>query len=321
MAFTIRDYQTNASYEVDGGWIAIIHVIDSTRASYGVIPTVAEVRTATGNSSIIGIDIQSCFWNCTNMVTSPDIPDNVYGRLDSTFHGCTSLTTAPRLPSVSALSGTFEGCTALTTPPTIPSTVTSMNMTFNGCTSLTSAPAIPEGVTSLSRTFDGCTSLTTGANIPSTVTYMYRMYHDCSALTGDIDIRTNTATYGDMFLGTTQPITIHGLSPTYLQAIADTSPLGNITIDAVAEWLGAVTDRANANTRTKAEDMQRIVADMAYLGGVPVKLVYTSNDIVTETEWAAIIAFAQSLDPTITDSTRYDNLNKIEQAFLDAYGG
>lgn len=318
---TIRDYQTTGQYRTDGGWIAIVHVIDKTKVSYGVIPTLAEVRAATGDSSIIGIDIQGCFWNCTNMVTAPDIPDNVYGELASTFHGCTSLTSAPRLPSVKGLSSTFEGCTALIDPPAIPSTVTSMIMAFYGCTSLTSAPTIPDGVTSLSRAFDGCTSLTTGANIPSTVTSMYKMYHDCTSLTGNIDIKTNTASYGDMFLGTTLPITIHGLSPTYLQAIADTSPLGNITIDAVAEWLGAVTDRANANTRTTANDMQRIVADMAYLGGVPVKLVYTPNDIVTETEWAAIIAFAQSLDPTITDSTRYDNLNKIEQAFLDAYGG
>jgi hypothetical protein len=150
---------------------------------------------------------------------------------------------------------------------------------------------------------------------------MYRAFYSCTSLTGDIDIKTVTADYTDAFYGTVQPITIHGYSADYLQAVADTSPNNNITIDVVAEWLGAVTDRANAQTRTTAEDMKRIASDMAYLGGVPVKLVYTPNDIVTETEWAAIIAFAQSLDPTITDSTRYDNLNKIEQAFLDAYGG
>lgn len=314
---TVRDYNLPAY----SGTTAVVQVIDRTKASYAALPTLAECRSALGVPSIDSINLASCFYNCTNMTIAPTLPDYVT-EMSGAFENCTSLTTAPTIPTrVTSLWEAFKGCTSLTTAPTIPSGITLMMGTFRGCTALTTAPTIPEGVTSLANTFYGCTALTTGANVPSTVTTMYRMYNGCSALTGDIDIRTNTANYTEMFLGTIQPITIHGLSPTYLQAIADTSPLGNITIDAVAEWLGAVTDRANANTRTTAEDMQRIVADMAYLGGVPVKLVYTPNDIVTDIEWAAIIAFAQSLDPSITDSTRYDNLNKIEQAFLDAYGG
>lgn len=53
---------------------------------------------------------------------------------------------------------------------------------------------------------------------------------------------------------------------------------------------------------------------MAILGGSPVKNSYTVNDIVKVAEWNAIVSFAQSKDPNVTSSTRFDNLNAIEYA-------
>lgn len=79
-------------------------------------------------------------------------------------------------------------------------------------------------------------------------------------------------------------------------------------------WIKPVYDRPNLQTRTTATDMNRIVNNMAVLGGSPVKNSYTANDIVKVAEWNAIVSFAQSKDPNVTSSTRFDNLNAIEYA-------
>lgn len=87
----------------------------------------------------------------------------------------------------------------------------------------------------------------------------------------------------------------------------------------VPEWITPVTNRANSKTRTNATDMTRIASDCAYLGGANEVIEYSSSDIVRSDEWDRIITFAQTLNATITSGTDYINLNKIEQAFLDAY--
>ena len=50
----------------------------------------------------------------------------------------------------------------------------------------------------------------------------------------------------------------------------------------------------------------------------PGRMVYQQGDIVREDEWIALVEAAQTIDPTITLSTHYSNLNKIEAAFDSA---
>ena len=86
-------------------------------------------------------------------------------------------------------------------------------------------------------------------------------------------------------------------------------------------WTTPVTNRPNERTRTTYADMNRITNNMIELGGSPVKASYTDADIVTLAEWTAIVSFARSWDKTITMSSRFDNLNKIEQVMADAWSG
>lgn len=84
-------------------------------------------------------------------------------------------------------------------------------------------------------------------------------------------------------------------------------------------WITPVTDR-EANSRTTYTDMNRIVGNIAHLGGDPVKLSYTQTDIVKAAEWEYIVTFVQTYDANVTASTRFDNLNALEAALLRAHG-
>lgn len=83
-------------------------------------------------------------------------------------------------------------------------------------------------------------------------------------------------------------------------------------------WREPVINRG-LSSRTTAEDMNRIVDNIEYLGGVPVKTGYENTDIVTEAEWNYIISFARRIDASITSETTYNNLNKIELSLLQLY--
>lgn len=75
--------------------------------------------------------------------------------------------------------------------------------------------------------------------------------------------------------------------------------------------IAPVTDRGELS-RTTAEDMNRIVNNLQELGMNWTRSPYTADDIVRKEEWEAIVSFAQSKNPEITESTRWDNLNRIE---------
>lgn len=77
-------------------------------------------------------------------------------------------------------------------------------------------------------------------------------------------------------------------------------------------WITPIYDRANAETRTTATDMNRIANNMAELGGTPIKSTYGSSDIVLVNEWTAILDFIRPHNDRINESSRFDNLNLIE---------
>lgn len=82
-------------------------------------------------------------------------------------------------------------------------------------------------------------------------------------------------------------------------------------------WATPVTDRPNAQTRTTADDMNRICGNINYLWATLLKTNFVSTDIVTDTEWDGVITSTNEIADLlglneVTESTDYANLNRIE---------
>lgn len=82
-------------------------------------------------------------------------------------------------------------------------------------------------------------------------------------------------------------------------------------------WITPVTDRPSALTRTTADDMNRIAGNINYLWATDLKDDYTSDDIVTASEWDGIVDATNEIADLLelseaTESTHYSNLNRIE---------
>lgn len=127
-------------------------------------------------------DMEACYGGCHNLKTPPTLSTKTTNMKDC-FVYCTSLESAPIIPNtVTTLHGTFYGCTSLEEPPEIPDSVTIMGGTFFGCTSLEEAPVIPDSVYELSACFHGCTSLDKAPIIPNSVTNMADTFVGCTNL-------------------------------------------------------------------------------------------------------------------------------------------
>ena len=114
-------------------------------------------------------NMEACYSGCHNLKTPPTLSTKTTNMKDC-FAYCRSLESAPVIPNpVTILHGTFYGCTSLEEPPEIPDNVTIMGGTFFGCTSLAEAPVIPESVVDLGNCFQGCSSLTKAPIIPNGV--------------------------------------------------------------------------------------------------------------------------------------------------------
>ena len=86
-------------------------------------------------------------------------------------------------------------------------------------------------------------------------------------------------------------------------------------------WTIPGTDRPNAQTRTTADDMNRICANINYLWAASLRVNFTSSDIVTDTEWSGVITATNGIADLlgmneVTASTDYANLNRIEAIAL-----
>lgn len=82
-------------------------------------------------------------------------------------------------------------------------------------------------------------------------------------------------------------------------------------------WIEPVTNRV-AGSRTTYEDLNRICNNLLEKGFVLTKSVYFEGDFVTDSEWSDIVRFAKRGDSTVTNSTLYSNLNKLEAAIINA---
>ena len=86
-------------------------------------------------------------------------------------------------------------------------------------------------------------------------------------------------------------------------------------------WTTPVTDRPNAQTRTTADDMNRICANINYLWAALLRTNFTSADIVTDAEWGGVITATNEIADLlgvnrVTEGTDYANLNRIESVAL-----
>ena len=144
------------------------------------------------------------------------------------------------------------------------------------------------------------------------------MYYGAAKVTGEMVVRGTLTSYSSMFYGTTKPITLYG-DKTLCEALAATADHANVSWSAWYDPVPAVTDRGQGSYTT-ADDMTRMVRNgvLAVSSYAPGRMVYHQGDIVREDEWNALVEAAQTIDPTVTYSTVYSNLNKIEAAFDSA---
>lgn len=271
-----------------------------TQKYYGEIPSAEEWNTACGVQGV-KIRLLNTFSGCADMVAAPKIPNDI-NSVGNTFNGCASLIVAPKLPSIvvePAAYNFLRNCTALILPATIPNY---------------QATDINTGAM-----YEGCTSLPVPVSIPKCCGFVSYMYSGCTELSGEFCIRPTTLySYSSILKNTVKPITIYG-DQALCEAVAATANNGNASWQPWYEPVPAVTDRGQGSYTT-ADDMTRMVRNgvLAVDSYAPGRMVYHQGDIVREDEWEALVEAAQTIDPTVTMSTHYTNLNKIEKAFDDA---
>lgn len=298
----IRGYYL--SYDVGNGYIWVASNSDQKTESYlPPFPTESEANEAF-NTQGLPLRMNASFNNCENLKAAPKMPDraemNNILTSQSTFRMCKSLRSAPKLPQFAN------------------STNKRLVSCFDGCAALLQAPVLPSGVENTRYMFNDCSNLMAPVSLPGSATNVSYMYKNAVNLSGDMIIRSTPTSYTEMLLGTTKPITIYG-DRSVCEAIAATATNGNATW---APWYAptpAVTNRGQGSYTT-ADDLTRMVRNgaLAVSSYAPGRMVYRQGDIVRADEWEALVEAAQTIDPTVTLSTHYTNLNKIEKAFDDA---
>lgn len=240
-------------------------------------------------------------------------------RYGATFDDCLNMKAGPRIPEGAEQFSDVFSDSGLVIPPSIPVSPSASTYIFESCASLVQPPVIANGMANLSHWFDGCSSLQYGPSIPASVTSLYYTFRNCTDMTGEMIIRPSSiSSYTQAFRGTTKPITLYG-DQTLCNTLAATSNNSNVSWSAWYDPVPAVTNRGQGSYTTAA-DMTRMVRNgaLAVDTFAPGRMVYQQGDIVREDEWNALVEAAQTIDPTVTYSTHYANLNKIEAAFDSA---
>lgn len=271
---------------------------------YGPIPSKEECNAAFGTSNL-DLDLSYTFKGCDRMLAAPELPDDVY---------CVG----------SAAFGCFDDCSSLIIPPKLPKNIIQQGnyncyFVFSDCSMLVQPAVIPLSAYDVGLMYARDSILKMPASIPPNVRRMESIYAVCTELEGEFCIKAATLSrYVRALKDTVKPITIYG-DRSVCEAVAATANNGNASWSAWYEPETPVTNRGQGS-RTTAEDMTRMVRNgaLAVPSYAPGRMVYHRGDFVREDEWGALVAAAQTIDPTVTASTRYDNLNKIEAAFGSA---
>ena len=290
--------------EISGVDYLRIYPTDKTLTHYEKVPTLAEVNDALGTSYqtidiyLGGILSNGIFANCSNMIAPPKLPQDGLMICRNAFYRAYALQIAPMLQAGSTeVDYCFDACSSLVSTPVIPKTATSMRYMFRN-SGIYTPPSIPADVTKVSHLFEGCTNLG-----------------------GEMIVRPTGSFSGeraDAFKNTVKPITLYGNQST-CNYLANTANNNNVSWSPWYDPVPAVTNRGQGS-KTTAADMTRMVRNgaLAVDTYAPGRMVYQQGDIVREDEWIALVDAAKTIDPTITLSTNYMNLNKIEAAFESA---
>lgn len=272
----------------------------NTQEYFSPLPTKKEINELFGTTGK-DLSIESCFEDCLQMKASPKLPEEIYDGL------------------LQGLYEIFRNCQSLIIPPKLIADVR-MSHAFKDCTALVQAPVIPicQADVNISYMFQNCTSLVAPCSIPPGIGYIHNMFDGCSNMGGEIVVRSSPSSLSNALHGTVKPITLYGDKAT-CESIAATANNGNASWSAWYDPVPAVTDR-RADSYTTAADMTRMVRNgaLAVNSYAPGRMVFQQGDIVREDEWNALVEAAKTIDPTVTYSTNYSNLNKIEAAFDSA---
>lgn len=290
--YVVKKLSSNPPYT------ASCYIESNTETTYSQIPTPEEATEALGEE-IKFIKLNGCFEDMTLLTGAPKVD---YDFVVNTYSLC-------------------YGCTALKVAPSISKTATDLGNAFRVCTELINPPTIPNGSGSVGaqNMFDGCTNLTYPVSIPASVSKISYIFRNCTKMTGEMVVRYTSTSYITYALrGTTKPITLYG-DKTICEAIAATANNGNASWAAWYDPVPAVTNRGQGSYTT-ADDITRMVRNgaLAVSSYAPARMVYHQGDIVRADEWAALVEAAQTIDSSITMSTNYANLNRIEAAFDSA---
>lgn len=271
-------------------------------ATIDPMPTQEECNAALGTSGL-PLALYGLFYGNSHLIASPKLPKKVYNIGSAGF-------------------GMFLQCSNLLVAPSLPKEIISQvnygPQCFMWCTSLRIPAVIPNAV-QIADSFYRLSSIEMPVSIPKNVTRMYYTYSMCTEMGGEFCIRPTTLSdYTRALYNTVKPITIYG-DQALCEAVAATANNGNASWQPWYDPVPAVTDRGQGSYTT-ADDMTRMVRNgvLAVDSYAPGRMVYHQGDIVREDEWEALVEAAQTIDPTVTMSTHYTNLNKIEKAFDDA---
>lgn len=263
------------------------------RDVYLPIPTVLEAREAFGVSENTAVSYINLFQNITN-AAFPKIPEG-----GSTYQN--------------GLRGS-----GVVVPPAIPKGNGSLYYYFRDCVNLLQPAVIPLSAKNVDYLYRGCSSLLYPTSFPSVTGSKQYFYDGCVNIEGEFIFRPTSGNVNYFLRNTTKPLTIYG-DKSICESIAATANNGNAHWSAWYDPTPAVTDRGQGSFTT-ADDITRIVRNgaLAVSSYAPGRMVYRQGDIVRADEWEALVEAAQTIDPTVTLSTHYSNLNKIEKAFDDA---
>ena len=294
----IREYL--ATYYDTDNYVALgVYSSYEDQETFSHIPTKEELGILF-DASGFDIDVSDCFEDCANMIAAPRLPQEVHDG--SSYDG---------------ISESFMNCNSLVIPPKIPG-LEFCYRTVQNCSALKQAPVIQSGAKYYHYFFRYCLNLAAPVSIPATLRYFQSFYEGCAAMAGEMIVRGTPSTYTNALKDTTGEIIIYG-DKSVCEAVAATANNGNASWQPWYQSEPAVTDRGQGSYTTAA-DMTRMVRNgaLAVNTYAPGRMLYSPGDIVREDEWNALVEAAQTIDPTVTYSTHYANLNKIEAAFDSA---
>lgn len=258
----------------------------------GPLPSLEEANTVLGTSCEM-FSLNSCL-RSRKLVAPPRIAQVKCEDAHDLCSRCESLHVAPKLPQAKNFNAAFQYASVLI-PPVIPKTAENCGSMFNNTPNLRCLASVPAGVKRITLMYAG------------------------SSAGGEMVIRPTSFDFmGSVLKNTTNTIVIYG-DKSICESVVATANNGNASWQPWYEPVPAVTNRGQGS-RTTAEDMTRMVRNgvLAVDSYAPGRMRYEKGDIVREDEWEALVEAAQTIDPTITMSTHYTNLNKIEKAFDDA---